>query len=99
LGHCGFENIQNKAAAVLEGIDFNKAMMHGMMSFLLFSGALHVNLENLARCKWIISILATFGVIMSAFIVGGSTLDSILGCRNQAAIYLLFAVRKPYSSD
>jgi CPA1 family monovalent cation:H+ antiporter len=26
---------------VLEGIDFNKALMHGMLSFLLFSGALH----------------------------------------------------------
>ncbi|MFQ5687611.1 MAG: cation:proton antiporter, partial [Candidatus Scalindua sp.] len=52
--------------------DFNKALMHGMLSFLLFSGALHVNLEDLARHKWIISILATFGVVMSTFIVGGS---------------------------
>ena len=72
LGHCGFEGIQNKATVVLEGIDFNKALMHGMLSFLLFSGALHVNLEDLARHKWIISILATFGVVMSTFIVGGS---------------------------
>ncbi|MBC8549059.1 MAG: sodium:proton antiporter [Candidatus Brocadiales bacterium] len=72
LGHCGFEGIQNKATAVLEGIDFNKALMHGMLSFLLFSGALHVNLEDLGRHKWIISILATFGVVMSTFIVGGS---------------------------
>ena len=70
LGHCGFESIQNKATVVLEGIDFNKALMHGMLSFLLFSGALHVNLEDLAQHKWIISILATFGVVMSTFIVG-----------------------------
>jgi CPA1 family monovalent cation:H+ antiporter len=70
LGHCGFEGIQNKATVVLEGIDFNKALMHGMLSFLLFSGALHVNLEGLAQHKWIISILATFGVVMSTFIVG-----------------------------
>ena len=70
LGHCGFEGIQNKATVVLEGIDFNKALMHGMLSFLLFSGALHVNLEDLAQHKWIISILATFGVVMSTFIVG-----------------------------
>jgi CPA1 family monovalent cation:H+ antiporter len=70
LGHCGFESIQNKATVVLEGIDFNKALMHGMLSFLLFSGALHVNLEDLDRHKWIISILATFGVVMSTFIVG-----------------------------
>lgn len=70
LGHCGFESIQNKATMVLEGIDFNKALMHGMLSFLLFSGALHVNLEDLDQHKWIISILATFGVVMSTFIVG-----------------------------
>ncbi len=70
LGHCGFEGIQNKATAVLEGIDFNKALMHGMLSFLLFSGALHVNLEDLAKHKLIISILATVGVVMSTFIVG-----------------------------
>ena len=72
LGHFGFEGVQNKATTVLEGIDFNKALMHGMLSFLLFAGALHVNLEDLARHKWIISILATFGVVMSTFIVGGS---------------------------
>ncbi len=70
LGHCGFEGIQNKATVVLEGIDFNKALMHGMLSFLLFSGALHVNLEDLGQHKWIISILATVGVVMSTFIVG-----------------------------
>lgn len=70
LSHCGFESIQNKATVVLEGIDFNKALMHGMLSFLLFSGALHVNLEDLDQNKWIISILATFGVVMSTFIVG-----------------------------
>ncbi|MBS1257071.1 MAG: Na(+)/H(+) antiporter NhaP [Candidatus Scalindua arabica] len=72
LGHFGFEGIQNKATLVLRSIDFNKALMHGMLSFLLFSGALHVNLEDLAMHKWIISILATFGVVMSTFIVGSS---------------------------
>ena len=72
LGHFGFEGIQDRATAVLQSIDFNKALMHGMLSFLLFAGALHVNLEDLARHKWIISILATFGVVISTFIVGGS---------------------------
>ncbi|GAX62233.1 sodium/proton antiporter, CPA1 family [Candidatus Scalindua japonica] len=72
LGHCGFEGIQNRATVTLEGIDFNKTLMHGMLSFLLFSGALHVNLDDLAKHKWIISTLATFGVIFSTLIVGGS---------------------------
>jgi len=86
LGHCGFEGIQNKATAVLEGIDFNKALMHGMLSFLLFSGALHVNLEDLARHKWIISILATFGVVMSTFIVGGSAW----------VVFLIIGIKLPF---
>ncbi len=86
LDHCGFEGIQNKATAVLEGIDFNKALMHGMLSFLLFSGALHVNLEDLARHKWIISILATFGVVMSTFIVGGSAW----------VVFLIIGIKLPF---
>ena len=67
----GFGGISDKVVLVLEGIDFNETLMHGMLSLLLFAGALHVNLEDLASHKWIISILATFGVVMSTFIVGG----------------------------
>jgi CPA1 family monovalent cation:H+ antiporter len=41
-----------------------------MLSFLLFAGALHVNLNDLFKQKWIIGTLATVGVVMSASIVG-----------------------------
>ena len=51
-------------------IDFNEALMHGMLGFLLFAGALHVDLGDLARQKRIIAILATVGVIGSTFLVG-----------------------------
>lgn len=44
--------------------------MNGMLSFLLFAGALHVNLEDLSKHKYIIIILATFGIIANTFIVG-----------------------------
>ncbi len=71
FGFFGFEGVHNKATAVLESIDFNKALMHGMLSFLLFAGALHVNLEDLAKHKWIIMILSTFGVVVTTFMVGG----------------------------
>ncbi len=70
LSLAGFEGIQMRAVVVLDGIDFNQTLMHGMLSLLLFAGALHVNLEDLARHKWIITILATVGVVMSTFIVG-----------------------------
>ncbi len=62
--------VAGEARAFVQGIDFNLALMQGMLSFLLFAGALHVNLDDLFQEKWIIAILASFGVILSTFIVG-----------------------------
>ena len=58
------------ARAVVEQIDFDRTVLHGMLSFLLFAGALHINLNSLARRKWTIGILATLGVFLSTFLVG-----------------------------
>ncbi len=55
---------------MLRGIDFNVALMQGMLSFLLFAGALHVDFSELAARKWAIGALATLGVLLSTFIVG-----------------------------
>jgi len=54
----------------LHHIDFHTTLMHGMLSFLLFAGALHINLNELSQQKWIIGFLATVGVLISTFIVG-----------------------------
>jgi len=54
----------------LGNIDFNKALMHGMLGFLLFAGALHVDLEHFVRSKGTIATLATVGLLISTFIVG-----------------------------
>ena len=34
-----------------EDIDFAESLMHGMLSFLLFAGALHVDMEDLLEVK------------------------------------------------
>ena len=60
-----------QATAILKSIDFNQTLMHGMLSYLLFAGALHVNLADLARQKWLITSLATIGVLASTAIIGG----------------------------
>ena len=70
LGLFGLGEIHVKAAYALNRMDFNKTLMNGMLSFLLFAGALHVNLEDLSKHKYIIIILATFGIIANTFIVG-----------------------------
>ncbi|MDH3742384.1 MAG: sodium:proton antiporter, partial [Hyphomicrobiales bacterium] len=40
------------------------------LSLLLFAGAVHVDLEEMAQRKWAIGIMATFGVVISTFLVG-----------------------------
>jgi len=67
----GHTAIQIDAERMLESIDFDATLLHGMLSFLLFAGALHVNLFDLAKQKWVIATLATAGVLGSTFIVGG----------------------------
>jgi len=69
LGPLGL-GLEEGAHRLLNSIDFDETLLHGMLSFLLFAGALHINLADLARQKWIISILATAGVIGSTFIIG-----------------------------
>ncbi len=70
---CLFPDIEAMVAALLAQFDFNEALLHGMLGFLLFAGALHVDLEDLARYRWTIAILATVGVLFSTVIVGGLT--------------------------
>lgn len=55
----------------LESLDFNVTLMQGMLSFLLFAGALHVDLGQLLARKWTILVLASFGVVLSSLIIGG----------------------------
>jgi CPA1 family monovalent cation:H+ antiporter len=55
---------------VLASIDFNETMLVGMLSFLLFAGALHININDLMDHWLAIGIFATFGVILSTGIVG-----------------------------
>lgn len=58
------------AESWLSTIDFNKTLLHGMLSFLLFAGALHVNLNDLFDQKWTIGLFATVGTVVSTFLVG-----------------------------
>jgi CPA1 family monovalent cation:H+ antiporter len=67
----GLDFGQEKITEILQSIDFNETLMHGMLAFLLFAGAMHIKLEDLNGQKWAIAILATAGVLISTFIVGG----------------------------
>lgn len=62
--------VGSAAAVLLERIDFNQTLLHGMLCLLLFAGALHIDLNDLARQRWVIASLATAGVIISTFLIG-----------------------------
>ena len=92
LGAAGLPIVSRIAQDVVGHIDFNTTLMHGMLSFLLFAGALHVNINDLAQQKWIILILATAGVIASTFIVGFASyaIASAVGLQLPLIYCLLF---------
>ncbi len=58
---------------IVTNSDFRSLLLDGILSFLLFAGALHVNIDELAKEKWPIILFATLGVLLSTFIVGGLT--------------------------
>jgi Na+:H+ antiporter len=62
--------LREALADFLHEIDFNQTLMHGMLSFLLFAGALHVDMDGLLDNKWTIGSLATVGVLISTAVVG-----------------------------
>jgi monovalent cation:H+ antiporter, CPA1 family len=61
------------AAATVAHIDFSEALLDGMLSFMLFAGALHVDLAELREYKVTVALLATLGVVISTGVVGFCT--------------------------
>ena len=58
---------------IVTNSDFKTLLFDGILSFLLFAGALHVNIDELAKEKWSVALFATLGVLISTGIVGGIT--------------------------
>ncbi len=68
-GHFGLLDLQPAMAALRE-IDFSKMLLHGMLAYLLFAGALHVDLRNLREHALPVALLATVGVLVTTFVAG-----------------------------
>ena len=67
-----FPSILNKVTAIIESFDFKILLIDIMLPFLLFAGAISVNVHELVKDKVTILLLATFGVLFSTFAVGTS---------------------------
>jgi CPA1 family monovalent cation:H+ antiporter len=68
-GRTGWD-LRNQATDLIQRIDFNRLLLQGMLGFLLFAGALHVEANELLRHRWIIFLLATAGTILSTALIG-----------------------------
>ena len=77
LGKLGLDSWHlDKLATAAFRLD--KVLLDSMLSFLLFAGALHADLRELARRKWAIAFLASLAVLVSA-VLAGSALWLIFG--------------------
>ena len=61
--------LETSVRRTLIDIDFEDSLMKGVLSFLLFAGALHVDLDSLLSRRWVIGTLATVGIVTSTLIV------------------------------
>jgi CPA1 family monovalent cation:H+ antiporter len=61
------------AQNILVEVQLDAALLEGMLSFLLFAGALRVNLREMAQRKWAVGFLASLGVVVSTTLAGLAT--------------------------
>lgn len=55
---------------IVQQIDFKTILFDFLLGILLFAGAIHVNLKGLLKEKGTVIIYATFGVLISTFLIG-----------------------------
>lgn len=58
------------AENLIGSIGFNETFLHGMLSFMLFAGSIHVNLRELYKNKYVVLMLATVSVMISTIVIG-----------------------------
>jgi len=71
ISMAGFPLLEREAQEMISGIDFSEILMTWFLPALLFAGALHIDLNDLRSYKWPISLLATIGVLIATFVIGG----------------------------
>ncbi len=70
LPYLGFPRIVLYAREFIAGINFTETLMHGMLSYLLFAGAMQVRFESLEQQKLTVGIMAVFSTLLSTVLAG-----------------------------
>ncbi len=71
LSELGYPILEVEMQEIIRRIDFSEVLMTWFLPALLFAGALHVDLSDLRSYKWPIGLLATAGVLIATFVIGG----------------------------
>lgn len=69
LGHY-FPTFKNSIAEQMESINFSELLLEGMLSFMLFAGAIHIKFKDLNNEKLSILLFSTISVLISTFVIG-----------------------------
>ncbi|MDG1271150.1 MAG: sodium:proton antiporter [Flavobacteriaceae bacterium] len=72
-----FPSIFDTVRLISKEYDFSNLLVNVMLPFLLFAGAISVNVHELLKDKLTILLLASFGVVFSTFAIG-TTLNWLL---------------------
>jgi len=83
--------IREVAENIMKNFDFTEVLLNVMLSFLLFAGAMHVDIQKLKEEGLAVGLLALLGTLISTFVVGTLmyyVLNGLLGF-NMSFIYCL----------
>jgi CPA1 family monovalent cation:H+ antiporter len=65
-----FPHTLQRISTLIAGFDFTELLMGAMLNFLLFAGAVHINLKDLREQRGPVMVFSTLSVIISTFAVG-----------------------------
>jgi len=66
-----FPALFKESAQFTRSLDFATVLMKIMLSFLLFAGSIHINMENIRTERTTIITFSTVGILISTFLIGG----------------------------
>ncbi len=68
--HFGYGDWYQHERSLMKSVDFSDVLMNGMLSILLFAGALHVDVSLLGKYRRQVASLALLGTAISTLIIG-----------------------------
>ncbi len=87
-----FEGVHDAVQSLLHSLDFSALVIQGMLSLLLFAGALHVDLSELREYRWQIGLLAVVATLVSTVVIGSALwfLSPLIGLKLSLVSCMLF---------